>query len=216
MNLRDIDFYFVTDSVLTRKNVVEDVKAGLQGGVKVIQYREKKKCTREMYEEALQIRMLCEGRAIFLVNDRVDIALAVSADGVHLGQNDMPYHAARSILGTDKIIGLTAHNLQEASEAEDLGADYIGASPIFDTKTKLDAGKGAGLELLMSLKGRIRVPVVAIGGITLDNVAEVIRAGAYSASAISAVIAKDNTAAECARFIKIIHNTKNDNNINKM
>ena len=137
--LEDIDLYFITDSKLTKKTVLDDVKAAIAGGVKIVQYREKEKPTKEMVEEAQKIKELCGDDVIFLVNDRIDIALAVDADGVHLGNDDMPYETARKLLGEDKIIGLTIHNVEEAVEAERLGADYVGVSPIFATTTKPDA-----------------------------------------------------------------------------
>ncbi len=204
MDLRKIDFYFITDSVLTKENVIEDVESALSAGVKIIQYREKNKSTREMVKEASLIKKMSEGKAVFLINDRIDVALAAEADGVHLGQDDMPYPAARLLLGKNKIIGLTVHNAEEAVAAEKAGADYIGASPVFHTKTKPDAGKQGGLELIEEIRKKVRIPVVAIGGINLNNVASVIEAGADSAVAISAVIASNDVEKECRRFIEII------------
>ncbi len=208
MDLQNIDFYFVTDSSLTRKTVIEDVESALKSGVKIIQYREKNKSTREMVEEAALIKEMCARKAIFLINDRVDIALAVEADGVHLGQEDMPYPAARRLLGKNRIIGITAHSAEEAALAEKDGADYIGASPVFDTMTKPDAGKQGGLDLVRAIRKKIKIPVVAIGGIKINNVAAVIEAGADSASAISATIASDDVEKECRRFIEIISHSK--------
>ncbi len=208
MNMREIDFYFVTDSTLTRKTVVDDVRDALRAGVKIVQYREKSMSTKQMFYEALQIKKLCKGKSLFLVNDRVDIALAVDADGVHLGQDDMPYNRARYLLGKDKIIGITVHNVKEALAAEKLGADYLGASPIFETKTKKDAGKQAGPQLIKDIKKCVQVPVVAIGGINLDNLASVMAAGADSVAAISAVLTRDSVEKECRRFIEAISEFK--------
>src|SRR3989338_6322364 len=137
-NLNKIGLYFITDSRLTKKSVLDDVKAAIKAGVKIIQYREKEKPTRLMYNEAKEIKELCDKKnVLFIINDRIDICQAVNADGVHLGSEDMPYKEARKLL-RNKIIGLTVHNVKEAIEAEKLGADYIGVSPIFETKTKLD------------------------------------------------------------------------------
>lgn len=208
MNLQEIDFYFVTDSTLTKKNVIDDVRAALKAGVKIVQYREKNRSAKEMFREASRIKRLCGGKAIFLVNDRVDIALAVDADGVHLGQDDMPYAQARRLLRKNKIIGITVHNVKEAVAAESLGADYLGASPIFETKTKQDAGRQAGLQLIRDVKKRVRIPVVAIGGINLENIVSVMQAGADSAAAISAVLTKDDVTKECRKFVKIISELK--------
>jgi len=208
MNLQNIDFYFITDSMLTKKTVIYDVRAALKAGVKIIQYREKNKSTKKMFEEASQIKKLCAGKALFLINDRIDIALAVNADGVHLGQDDMPYPIARLLLGKNKIIGITAHNVTEAVIAESSEADYLGASPIFGTKTKTDAGRQAGLQLIRGIKKNVKIPVIAIGGINSDNIVSVMEAGADSAAAISAVIAKNNVQAECRKFVKIISGFK--------
>jgi thiamine-phosphate pyrophosphorylase len=207
-NLNEIDLYFITDSKLTKKSVIDDVEAALIAGVKIIQYREKDKPTKEMFEQAVQIKERCKGKAIFLINDRVDIALAVNADGVHLGQDDMPYGTARVLLGQDKLIGLTVHNVEEALIAEEIGTDYVGASPIFNTNTKLDAGKGAGLKLIKDVKEKIKIPIVAIGGINLHNVESVINAGANSAAVISAVVTKNDVEEECRKFIFKISNSK--------
>jgi len=211
MNLKYIDFYFITDSKLTKKSVFEDVKAAIKAGVKIVQYRETHASTKDMVKEASKLKELCKDKAILLINNRIDIALAINANGVHLGQDDMPYGTARLLLGYDKIIGITAHNVEEAIEAENLGADYVGASPIFETKTKLDAGKAAGLQLLKDIKENIKIPIVAIGGIDLDNLQSVIESGADSAVAMSAVIPKDNVEEECRKFINVIKSTKSKN-----
>src|SRR3989338_76566 len=203
-NLNKIGLYFITDSRLTKKSVLDDVKAAIKAGVKIIQYREKEKNTKEMIEEARKIKEICgKSNVIFLINDRVDVCLAVNADGVHLGTDDMPYSTARKLLG-DKIIGLTVHNIKEASEAEKAGADYVGVSPIFETKTKLDAGPAAGLQLIKDVKTRVKIPFVAIGGIDLENLKSVLEAGANSIVAISAIVAKDDVEEECKKFISII------------
>ena len=203
--LEDIDLYFITDSRLTRKTVLEDVKSAIRAGVKIIQYREKEKSTGDMIKEAKEISELCKkNNVLFIINDRVDIALAVDADGVHLGNKDMTYSIARKILGSKKIIGLTVHNIREAVEAERIGADYVGVSPIFETKTKLDAGRPAGLKLIKDIKKAIKIPFVAIGGINENNLGSVIEAGARSIAAISAIVTKDNVEKECKKFREVI------------
>jgi thiamine-phosphate pyrophosphorylase len=203
--LKDVDLYFITDSVLTRKTVLEDVEAAIRGGVKIIQYREKKAAAKQMVEEAVRIRDACRERGvIFLVNDRVDVAIAVDADGVHLGRDDMPYQEARKMLGDRKIIGLTAHNVEEAVEAERAGADYIGLSPIFRTDTKKDAGEPAGLKLIRDVKGKINIPFFPIGGINQENLKDVLEAGARGACMISAIVAKDDVEGEVKKVIGVI------------
>jgi thiamine-phosphate pyrophosphorylase len=165
----------------------------------MIQYREKNKSTKEMYDEAIELRSLCKN-TVFLINDRVDIALAVKADGVHIGQEDLPYSVARKILGKKKVIGLTVHSLKEAIKAQNSGADYISVSPIFKTSTKHDAGVTVGVNLIRKIKKSVSIPVVAIGGIDLLNSPEVIRAGADALCAISAVVAKPQVRVEIQRF----------------
>ena len=207
--LKEIDFYLVTDSGLSKKGTLSDVKESVEAGCKIIQYREKNKSTKEMVDEASEIMRICSGRAIFLVNDRIDVALAVNADGVHIGQDDMPIETARKLLGAEKIIGLTVHNVDEAIRAEKCGADYIGLGSIFDTSTKKDAGKGIGPASIREVKDAIKVPVVAIGGINKENCRSVVVNGADSLVAISAVVCSDDVKRETIEFIDIIRKNKN-------
>ncbi|AKB78462.1 Thiamin-phosphate pyrophosphorylase [Methanosarcina horonobensis HB-1 = JCM 15518] len=207
--LKEIDFYLVTDSGLSKKGTLSDVKESVEAGCKIIQYREKDKSTKEMIDEASEIKRICGDRAIFLVNDRIDVALAVDADGVHIGQDDMPIETARKLLGADKIIGLTVHNVDEAVEAEKKGADYVGLGSIFDTSTKKDAGKGIGPARIREVKNAIKVPVVAIGGINKENCRSVVENGADSLVAISAVVCSDDVKKETREFIDIIKEIKN-------
>jgi thiamine-phosphate pyrophosphorylase len=169
-----------------------------------------------MIYEASEIKRICKNNAKFLVNDRVDIALAVDADGVHLGQNDMPIEIARKLMGDDKIIGLTVHNVDEAIEAENKGADYIGLGPIFDTSTKKDAGGEIGPNKIREIKNLIRIPVIAIGGINMENCESVIRNGADCLAAISAVVYSDDVKSETKKFIDTIRRIKilRDHSIN--
>lgn len=190
--LKEIDFYLVTDSELSKKGILNDVEMALEAGCKIIQYREKNKETKHMVEEALELKILCEDRAILLINDRIDVALAVDADGVHIGQDDMPIEIAQRLLGSHKIIGLTVHNVEEAIEAEKKGADYVGLSPIFMTGTKKDAGEACGTPMITEVKKHISIPVVVIGGINSENIIEVMKAGADSAIAISDVVTSDD------------------------
>ena len=192
-------YYFITDSGLSCAGNISDVKQAEACSVCAVQYRNKKAETREMYEEAVRLREICRN-ALFLINDRIDIALAVDADGVHLGQSDMPYSAARKMLGPEKIIGITVHNLAEAIAAQRSGADYLGVSPIFQTATKHDAGKPAGIALIEEIRARVDIPLIAIGGINLANAPEVVRAGADGLCAISAVVAKKDVGREIERF----------------
>jgi len=202
--LKEADLYFITDRKLSKKTEIDDVKAAIKAGVKIIQYREKELPTKEIYTKAKELREITKkNNVLLIINDRVDIALAVDADGIHLGLDDMPYDIARKLLG-NKIIGLTVHNFEEAIEAENLGADYVGISPIFATTTKLDAGKPAGLELIKKIKNKINIPFVAIGGINFENLDSVLKAGAKSVAAISSIVTKDDVEAESKRFIEKI------------
>lgn len=162
------------------------------GGAVAVQYREKELPRGEMVKVARKLRKICSGKALFIINDLVDVALEVGADGVHLGQGDMDLKEARRILGPGKVIGVTVHDVAEAVKAEEDGADYVGASPIFATTTKPDAGEPAGLKLIKDIKARVSILVAAIGGINESNIDSVIEAGADMACAISATVASDD------------------------
>ena len=205
----DANFYFVTDSELSKNNIFSDAENAIQAGCKIIQYREKNKSTKDMIEEARQLKEICEGKAILLVDDRADVALVVGADGVHIGQEDIPYETARLLLGMNKIIGLTVHNLEEAIEAEKLGVDYIGLAPIFKTDTKEDAREPIGTKMIETVRKSVSLPIVAVGGINKHNVKDVIDSGADSVVSIYAVFNSDNVYNEVSEFVKIIKEAKN-------
>ena len=192
-------YYFITDSKLSRAGNMSDVRNAVACGVKIVQYRNKDSGTKQMYEEALRLKSICKG-VTFLIDDRVDIALSIDADGVHLGSFDLSYRVARKLLGKKKIIGLTAHSAKQARVAQKLGADYIGVSPIFATKTKGDAGKPKGIGLIKEIRKQVSIPIVAIGGINLSNAKEVIGAGADCICAISAVVTKPDVKKEIEKF----------------
>ncbi len=192
-------FYFITHRPLSRRGLAADVQAALAAGVRVVQYRDKEADTRTLYEEARQLRELCR-EVLFLINDRVDVALAVEADGVHLGQQDLPCREARRLLGPRKVIGVTVSSLTEARQAVQDGADYLGVSPIFPSSTKPDAGRACGLELLRRIRAEVSLPLIAIGGITLHNAPPVVAAGADGLCAISAVMGEPEVEAAIRRF----------------
>lgn len=194
-------YYFITDASMSVVGMLSDVKKAVAAGVEIIQYRNKAAETRALYDEARLIKHICSGSgSLLIINDRIDIALAMDADGVHIGQKDMPYLEARRLLGKGKIIGVTVHNMEEAIAAESLGADYLGVSPIFATATKTDAGEPCGVETLKSIRRVCRAPIVAVGGIDLSNVGMVIEAGADMVCAISAVVTKPDVAIEIRKF----------------
>lgn len=191
---RDINLYVVTDQKLSKGRSIEAVvSAAINGGATAIQFRDKEASSKALLEIGARIRQITwKKSALFIVNDRVDIAVAVDADGVHLGQNDLPITSTRTILGYDKIIGISVTNINQAIQAEQAGADYLGLSPIFSTATKPDAGTGLGLEFIRQVKQKVNIPLVAIGGINLENVAEVINAGADTAAVVSAIVSADD------------------------
>ena len=160
----------------------------IRGGADVVQLRGKDLSSAELYLEALALRRLTRSLGVpLIINDRVDIALAVDADGVHLGQDDLPVAAARRLLGPDKIIGLSTHSLEQVRAACAQDIDYLSIGPIFPTRTKLIEGP-LGLDLVREARTFVRVPIVAIGGISEKNIAEVRRAGADIAAVVSAVV----------------------------
>lgn len=176
----------VTERKASGMSCEEMTVAALDAGAGWIQYREKEKNRREAYYEALKLRGLTrKARALFVVNDHADIALAVDADGLHLGQYDLPLHEARRVVGK-RIIGISTHSLPEAMLAEEEGADYIGFGPVFRTSTK-DAGEPKGVELLHEIRRYVKIPVVAIGGISLENLSSVLDAGADGVAVASGV-----------------------------
>jgi thiamine-phosphate pyrophosphorylase len=173
------------------------IKAAIDGGATTIQLRNKTASTSVLIEEGLALRTLTKERGVLLiVNDRVDVALAIDADGAHVGQDDMPAPLARKLLGSHRILGVSVSNSAEAQAAIAADADYLGVSPIFSTLTKTDTGPATGIQLLTELAAQHKIPLVAIGGINVENTTEIIQAGAAGIAVITAVVyAKDITAA---------------------
>lgn len=208
MKLQTINYslYLVTDRRLARgRNTSEIVRAAVRGGATVVQLREKDCSTREFIEQALSMKEFLKTYAVqLIINDRVDIAQAVEADGVHLGQNDMPLGLAKKILGDTMIIGISAESLQDAVEAEKGGADYLGVSPIYGTPTKTDTAPPLGLEGLREIRRTVKLPLVGIGGLNRENAADVIRNGADGVAVVSAIVAADDPEAAAADLRKII------------
>jgi thiamine-phosphate diphosphorylase len=181
----------VTDPALAgKRGVVETCRLALNAGVGAVQLRDKKASTRELITEAVTLRDLCrKHNALFIVNDRVDVAMAVGADGVHLGQDDMSVFQARNILGPDAVIGASVRSVEEAKIAWSEGADYIAANLVFKTATKTGLGEPLGLNMVGKLKNSTPLPLIAIGGINASNAAEVRRAGADGIAVVSAIMA---------------------------
>lgn len=203
--MMDWSLYVITDAQLARgRSHIEVVRAAIEGGASLVQYRQKEGTTRQLVEEAQALRELTRQAGVpFIVNDRLDVALAVEADGVHVGQEDMPAGLARRLMG-GRIVGVSATNLQEALQAEQDGADYLGVGPVFATPTKPDAAPPMGLEGLAEVCRAVSIPVVAIGGINEQNAAEIIAAGADGVAVVSAVVAASDVAAAARRLREVI------------
>ena len=182
--------YVILDSsVRPERPLADALKAAAAGGARIFQYRNKIASMKDAYLEALALRKIAgELGVTFIVNDRCDLALAIEADGVHLGQNDLPYADARKILGADRIIGLSTHNVAQVKETERLKPDYIGFGPIFKPGSKRDHDPVVGIEGLKNTRPLTSLPIFAIGGIGLDQVRAVMHAGADGIAVISAVL----------------------------
>ncbi|MEO2152827.1 MAG: thiamine phosphate synthase [Aquificota bacterium] len=186
----DLTLYLITDDgYLEGRDLAATIEQAIAGGVTVVQYRSKgRKTTREMFEELKILREITKKHSVpLIVNDRVDLALAVDADGVHIGQDDLPPEVVRQILGEDKIIGISTHSLEEIEKANDQPVDYIAFGSIYRTPTK-EKPIVVGVELLKEAKKIAKKPLVAIGGIMPYNVDEVIKAGADGVAVISAIL----------------------------
>ncbi|UCE41564.1 MAG: thiamine phosphate synthase [Candidatus Aminicenantes bacterium] len=181
--------HVLTDTVLqSHFSHLDLARMAIDGGADTIQFREKSASTREMIEIARKLKGVCvEAGLPFIVNDRVDVALASAADGVHLGQDDFPIPLARELLGTDVIIGGSAVTLEDAQKCLADGADYVGFGPVYPTSSKLDASSPTGIEPMEKAIKTVPLPFIAIGGIHAQNVSEVMQAGAYGIAVISAV-----------------------------
>jgi len=183
-------FYFITDSTLTCGGMISDVRLALAAGVSVVQYREKTATADVCRPQAREIQALCRAAGVpFLINDMVELAREIGADGVHVGQSDMALRAARAVLGPAAIIGVSVATVAEARTAEAGGADYLAVSPVFATATKLDAGPGVGCPGIAAIRAATRLPLAAIGGIGSANIRDVRAAGADLICAISASLA---------------------------
>lgn len=200
----DYSIYLVTDDgCLQGRALLDCVREALEGGVTLVQYRAKTASSAEMYAEALQLKALCDSFNVpLIINDRLDIAMAVGAAGVHLGQDDLPCAVARKLLGEDYLIGVSAHNPAEAKAALESGADYLGCGAVFGTATKADVKKlgTEGLAAICKAKG---LPVVGIGGVTADNYREVRAAGADGAAIVSGILAQPDIRATVKAIDKV-------------
>ena len=200
----DYSIYLLTDDAcLMGRPLLECVEQALRAGVTLLQYRSKYKDGGAMYQEALALKELCDRYDVpLIINDRVDVALAVGAAGVHVGQDDLPCSVVRQLVGSDFVIGVSAHNPEEARKAAADGADYLGCGAVFGTGTKAGVAK-LGLERLQNIRQAVTIPMVGIGGVKADNYAEVLATGADGAAIISGILAADDISAEVAKFVQV-------------
>ena len=211
----DYSLYVITNRDLQRnRSTFEVVEGVIRGGATIIQLREKNLSTRVFFENALTIRKITKRAGIpLIINDRMDIALAVNADGIHLGEEDLPLKYARKI-APHLIIGYSADSVLDAQLAEKYGADYLGVGSVFTTATKVDAGPAIGIQRLEEIKKAVSIPVVAIGGINLANLPEVIQAGVDGVAVVSAIVADASPFRAAKRFRLTIDSLRKEKHVN--
>lgn len=199
------ELYAITDrEMLGETSEVEAARLCYEGGADVVQLRMKSTDGGKMLELAKEIQAVAnQYNKFFIVNDRIDVAMLASADGVHLGQSDIPVREARRLVGDEMIIGVSVHNVEEAVRAVEDGADYLGVGSVFTTSTKPDAEQGLGLDIIIDIKEAVDVPVVAIGGINKGNILDVMHVGADGAAVVSAIMAKEDIRA-AAHELKVM------------
>ncbi|MCP4682349.1 MAG: thiamine phosphate synthase [Desulfobacterales bacterium] len=214
MNLFQIDYslYLVTDRGLSMgRTTLEIVEAAVHGGVTCVQLREKDCSTREFVNQALLIKDFLKLKKVpLIINDCLDVALAIGADGIHLGQSDMPFSLAKNIVGDTLVIGISAESLSDAIQAEKEGADYIGVSPIYKTPTKTDTAPPLGLKGIEEIRAVVDIPIVGIGGLNETNAREVIKSGADGVAVVSAIVSADDPETASRTLRKIIDKAKKE------
>ena len=206
MNKEQLKLYLVTDrGIAGKRDITDIVLEAVQGGVTMVQLREKNISTREFVELAVKLKKILAPYDVpLIINDRVDVAVASGADGVHIGQSDMPYHIARGMLGYDKIIGLSVENFEQVEESNGLAVDYIGISPVFSTPTKTDTAEPFGLEGLKKAVAMSTHPTVGIGGMNPDTAASVMATGTDGIAVVSAIVGAESPREASQNLIKII------------
>jgi len=199
--------YLVTDRSLSLGRPLDYiVEEAVKGGVTMVQLREKGASTLEFYELAISLKKILQPYKVpLIINDRIDIALACDAEGLHIGQSDMPYSVARKLLGNDKIIGLSIENIYQAEQANRINVDYIGVSPVFSTPTKTDTAQALGLEGLRQIADISKHPIVGIGGINRGNAKEIIDAGADAIAVVSAIMSASDPQEAAKQLTNIIN-----------
>ena len=201
----DLSLYLVTDNSDDVEKFLNTIEEGIKGGVTVVQIREKTADTLEFYNLALKVKEITTKYDVpLIINDRVDVALAIDADGVHVGQSDIPCSVTRRLIGEDKILGVSAATIEEAKKAEKDGADYIGTGAVFPTATKDDAPKITKKDL-KEIVDSINIPVVAIGGITLENASQLNDTGIAGLSVVSAIMSSENPKESSEKLLNIFN-----------
>lgn len=196
----------ITDTNIQKKfSHIEIAEMAVKGGADIIQLRDKNMPASELVETAIAIKKICSGRALLIINDRVDIAMLSGADGVHLGKVDIPVNEARKLLGKNKYIGATANSLEDAKNAVKAGADYIGFGHIYPTQSKLKSNSPAGIIGLKEIVKNINIPVLAIGGIDLTNAEEVIKTRVHGIAVIGCVLKSQNPVNTVKQLKQIIN-----------
>jgi len=205
MNNIDLSIYLVTDNSEDEEKFLKTIEEAINGGVSVVQIREKTADTLEFYNLALKVKEITTKYNVpLIINDRIDVALAVDADGVHVGQSDMPCDVARKLIGENKILGVSAATIDEAKKAEKDGADYIGTGAVFPTSTKDDAPSITKKDL-KDIVDSINIPVVAIGGINIENAKELKNTGISGLSVVSAIMSADNPKKASEKLLNIFN-----------
>lgn len=206
-NFKSTGIYALTAEKLSRgRSNLEVIDAMIQAGIKFIQYREKEKNANVMYKDCLAIRQMTRKAGVTLIiDDFVDLALAVKADGVHIGQKDLPPQVVRKLIGEDMVMGLSTHCLTDIRQAETSGiVDYIGVGPIFTTQTKKDVCAAVGLEYVRAAASESRLPFVAIGGIKEHNIGEVVKAGASTIAVVSDIVGAEDICGKIRKLLEIM------------
>ena len=210
--MKELKLYLVTDSnILKDRDFYYAIEEALKGGVTMLQLREKETSGKEFLEKAIKLRVLTRKYNVkFIINDRVDIAMLCDADGVHVGQSDIPADEVRKLVGPNKIIGVSSRTIEEAIAAKNNGADYLGVGAMFTTTTKLDA-KSVSIETLKAIKENSKLPIVTIGGLNLDNIEELKNCNIDGYAVVSAILGADDIKAECEKWIEKIGGRDGDN-----
>lgn len=203
----DYTLYLVTDhQLMSTKTLEEAVEQAIAGGCTLVQLREKTASSRDFYQNAINVKTITDKYNVpLIINDRIDIALAVGADGVHVGQSDLPAAVVRKIIGNDKILGVSVGSVEKAIEAQKIGADYIGVGALFSTSTKTDAN-AVSIETLMKIIKEVSIPVVGIGGINAENAVQLKNTGISGIAVVSAIISQKDIKSSAEKLLEIFVN----------